>query len=64
MIVPANASLPNLILSPPAMLRMRRIFAEERFDVVHVHEPYAPILSVFALVVGGLPDRRHLPCGR
>jgi phosphatidylinositol alpha-mannosyltransferase len=50
-IVPANASLPNIILSPPAMLRMKRIFAEERFDVVHVHEPYAPVLSPFALAV-------------
>jgi phosphatidylinositol alpha-mannosyltransferase len=54
-IVPANASLPNIILSPPAMLRMRRIFAEERFDVVHVHEPYAPILSAFALVAAPCP---------
>ena len=54
-IVPANASLPNIILSPPAMLRMRRIFAEERFDVVHVHEPYAPILSAFALVAAECP---------
>ena len=54
-IVPANASLPNIILSPPAMLRMRRVFAEERFDVVHVHEPYAPILSAFALVVADCP---------
>jgi phosphatidylinositol alpha-mannosyltransferase len=54
-IVPANASLPNIILSPPAMLRMRRIFAEERFDVIHVHEPYAPVLSAFALVVADCP---------
>ena len=54
-IVPANASLPNLILSPPAMLRMRRVFAEEGFDVVHVHEPFAPILSAFALVVAKCP---------
>ncbi len=54
-IVPANASLPNIILSPPAMLRMRRIFREEQFDIVHVHEPYAPILSAFALVVADCP---------
>ena len=31
-IVPANASLPNIILSPPALLRLRRVFAVERFD--------------------------------
>ena len=54
-IVPANASLPNLVLSPPAMLRMRRIFASERFDVVHVHEPLAPILSAFALLTAECP---------
>ena len=54
-IVPANASLPNLILSPQAMLRMRRIFAEERFDVLHVHEPFAPILSAFALAIADCP---------
>src|SRR5919198_1289830 len=54
-IVPANASLPNIILSPPAMLRMNRVFAEERFDVVHVHEPFAPILSPYALAVAACP---------
>jgi phosphatidylinositol alpha-mannosyltransferase len=50
-IVPANASLPNIVLSPPAMLRMKQLFERERFDVVHVHEPLAPVLSVFALVI-------------
>jgi phosphatidylinositol alpha-mannosyltransferase len=54
-IVPANASLPNIILSPPAMLRMRRIWERERFDVVHVHEPLAPVLSAFALASAPCP---------
>ena len=54
-IVPANASLPNIVLSPPAMLRMRRIFERERFDVVHVHEPLAPVLSAFALITAQCP---------
>jgi phosphatidylinositol alpha-mannosyltransferase len=54
-IVPANASLPNIILSPPAMLRMRRVFQAEQFDVIHVHEPFAPILSAFALAVADCP---------
>jgi phosphatidylinositol alpha-mannosyltransferase len=54
-IVPANASLPNLVLSPASMLRMKRILAEERFDVIHVHEPLAPILSPFALVAAECP---------
>jgi phosphatidylinositol alpha-mannosyltransferase len=54
-IVPANASLPNIILSPNAMLRMKRIWAEQDFDVVHVHEPLAPVLSPFALATAPCP---------
>ncbi|MGH3022309.1 MAG: glycosyltransferase family 4 protein [Gaiellaceae bacterium] len=54
-IVPANASLPNIILSPNALLRMRRIWERERFDVVHVHEPFAPALSAFALATAPCP---------
>jgi phosphatidyl-myo-inositol alpha-mannosyltransferase len=54
-IVPANASLPNIILSPPSMLRLRRALERERFDVVHVHEPLAPVLSVFTLLVAECP---------
>jgi phosphatidyl-myo-inositol alpha-mannosyltransferase len=54
-IVPANASLPNIVLSPPAMLRMNRTLERERFDVIHVHEPMAPILSVFALLRAKCP---------
>jgi phosphatidylinositol alpha-mannosyltransferase len=54
-IVPANASLPNIVLSPPAMLRMRRAWGRERFDVVHVHEPLAPVLSAFALATAPCP---------
>ncbi|HEU4450741.1 MAG TPA: glycosyltransferase family 4 protein [Gaiellaceae bacterium] len=54
-IVPANASLPNIILSPNAMLRMRRIWREQQFDVVHVHEPLAPVLSAYALATAPCP---------
>ncbi|HXV96279.1 MAG TPA: glycosyltransferase family 4 protein [Gaiellaceae bacterium] len=54
-IVPANASLPNIILSPQAMLRMRRIWERERFDVVHVHEPMAPVVSAYALASAPCP---------
>ena len=50
-IVPANASLPNIVLSPSALLRMKRVLEREQFDVVHVHEPLAPVLSVFTLLI-------------
>jgi len=40
--VPANSSLSNVCLTPQSIVRMRRAFRRERFDVVHVHEPLAP----------------------
>jgi phosphatidylinositol alpha-mannosyltransferase len=48
-IVPANRSLPNIILSPRCMFRIRRILARERFDVVHLHEPMTPVPCVATL---------------
>jgi phosphatidylinositol alpha-mannosyltransferase len=48
-VVPANGSLPNIVLSPRSMGRMKRVLAEEQFDVVHVHEPMTPALCVAAL---------------
>jgi phosphatidylinositol alpha-mannosyltransferase len=54
-IVPANASLPNIVLSPSALVRVKRVLEQERFDVVHVHEPLAPILSVFTLLIAECP---------
>lgn len=48
-IVPANSSLANIVLSPSALFRLRRLFWREQFDVVHVHEPMAPILSAYAV---------------
>ena len=54
-IVPANASLPNIILSPASIPRMNRLFAEERFDVVHVHEPYTPVIAMYALATAPCP---------
>jgi phosphatidyl-myo-inositol alpha-mannosyltransferase len=50
-IVPANGSLPNIILSPRAILRMRRVLARERFDVLHLHEPMTPIPCIAALAL-------------
>jgi phosphatidyl-myo-inositol alpha-mannosyltransferase len=54
-IVPANGTLPNIVLSPAAIPRMRKVFDQERFDVLHVHEPYTPILSLYALVAAPAP---------
>jgi phosphatidylinositol alpha-mannosyltransferase len=50
-IVPANGSLPNLVLSPKVPFRLKRVFADERFDVLHLHEPMTPAICVSALAV-------------
>jgi phosphatidylinositol alpha-mannosyltransferase len=54
-IVPANGSLPNIVISPNAMLRMKRLFARERFDVLHVHEPITPLIAAYALANAPCP---------
>ena len=50
-IVPANDSLPNIILSPGVYPRMKRLLERERFDLIHVHEPMTPAISVIALAL-------------
>src|SRR5918998_5681979 len=54
-IVPANGSLPNIILSPRAVVRVRRVLARERFDVLHLHEPMTPIPCTAALALARTP---------
>jgi phosphatidylinositol alpha-mannosyltransferase len=48
-IVPANGSLPNIILSPRAITRIRKTLERERFDILHLHEPMTPIPCIAAL---------------
>ena len=50
-IVPANGSLPNIILSPRAILRIRRVLEREQFDVLHLHEPMTPIPCIASLAL-------------
>jgi phosphatidyl-myo-inositol alpha-mannosyltransferase len=54
-IVPANGSLPNLVLSPRCVPRIRGALERERFDVVHVHEPLAPAISVAVMAMARTP---------
>jgi len=54
-IVPGNGALSNLVLSPHALPQLRRVLAREGFDVLHVHEPLAPMLSPAALALWGGP---------
>jgi phosphatidyl-myo-inositol alpha-mannosyltransferase len=54
-IVPANGALPNIVLSPSVVGRIRRAFDRERFDVIHVHEPMTPAIGVAALALARVP---------
>ena len=54
-IVPANGSLPNIVLSPRTFGRIRRTLERERFDVLHLHEPMTPAICVATLVLARTP---------
>jgi phosphatidylinositol alpha-mannosyltransferase len=54
-IVPANGSLPNIVLSPRAYLRIHRTLERERFDVLHLHEPMTPAICTAVLVMARTP---------
>jgi phosphatidylinositol alpha-mannosyltransferase len=54
-IVPANGALPNIVLSPSAIFRIKRVLERERFDVLHVHEPMTPAIAVAALSFARVP---------
>ena len=54
-IVPANGSLPNIVLTPSVASRLRRVLAEEQFDVIHLHEPMTPGICVSALARAKCP---------
>jgi len=54
-IVPANGSLPNIVLTPGVTGRLRRALEKERFDVLHLHEPMTPGICVATLAVAQCP---------
>src|SRR5581483_7688794 len=50
-IVPANGTLPNIILSPRSVFRIKDALRRERFDVVHLHEPMTPTPCIATLAM-------------
>ena len=54
-IVPANSALPNIVLSPGAVPRIKRVLARERFDVLHLHEPMTPVICTATLSWARVP---------
>ncbi|MHB1003110.1 MAG: glycosyltransferase [Thermoleophilia bacterium] len=47
--MPYSESMANLALPQEVTLQLDRLLAEERFDILHLHEPYPPSLSFTAL---------------
>ena len=54
-IVPANKSLPNIILGPRSVFRVKQALERERFDLLHLHEPLTPTLCIAALATAECP---------
>jgi phosphatidylinositol alpha-mannosyltransferase len=46
--VPYNGSVSRILLGPVSTVRVRRWLREGHFDVLHVHEPTAPSVSLLA----------------
>src|SRR4051794_15406539 len=53
--VPYNGSVARLLVGPISMARVRRWLSEGNFDVVHVHEPAAPSVSLMAALLSTVP---------
>jgi phosphatidylinositol alpha-mannosyltransferase len=54
-IIPANKSLPNIILGPRSVPRIKQALERERFDLIHVHEPLTPTIAIGALAMNRSP---------
>ncbi|MGB6244923.1 glycosyltransferase family 4 protein [Gordonia sp. (in: high G+C Gram-positive bacteria)] len=53
--IPYNGSVSRVTFSPKAYHRLRRWIEVNAFDVLHVHEPNAPSLSMLSLMVATGP---------
>lgn len=53
--IPYNGSVARLAFGPVSFARVRRWIREHDFDVLHLHEPTAPSLSMLALMVADGP---------
>lgn len=48
--IPANGSMARITLSPLVINKVRRFLDKEHFDVIHLHEPLAPMLPLAVLL--------------
>jgi phosphatidyl-myo-inositol alpha-mannosyltransferase len=48
--IPANGGVSNLSISPASVSRLRRELDTGGYDVIHLHEPHAPLLGWYTLL--------------
>jgi phosphatidylinositol alpha-mannosyltransferase len=53
--VPYNGSVARLLAGPVSLARVRRWIKDHDFDVIHVHEPTAPSVSLMAALLSPVP---------
>ncbi|ORL29961.1 alpha-(1-2)-phosphatidylinositol mannosyltransferase [Prescottella equi] len=53
--IPYNGSVARLTFGPVSYARVRRWIADNDFDVLHIHEPNAPSLSMLAMKIAEGP---------
>ena len=53
--IPFNGSVANISVKPTILKRTRRWLADNDFDVVHVHEPVVPSVSMAAAMLSNAP---------
>ena len=53
--IPVNGSIARMAPHPVGALRTRRALNRSRFDVVHLHEPLAPSITIPALLLHSAP---------
>jgi phosphatidyl-myo-inositol alpha-mannosyltransferase len=53
--VPSNGSIAHASIYPFMIQKMDRVFARERFDLVHVHEPHSPAVGSAAALAAKAP---------
>ncbi|WP_026369217.1 glycosyltransferase [Kallotenue papyrolyticum] len=54
--IPVNGSVARVTLSPTVIEEVSALFSRARFDVVHLHEPLAPMLPLSVLNASSSPN--------
>jgi len=48
--MPSNKSIAHIPISPWLPIQVKRVLSDESFDILHIHEPFCPMLSLSMLI--------------